>query len=70
MISLSNWCWRTKKLISSFDHIDINHIYREINHEVDTLSKEASIGDEGFLYWEEYIENKLESRASLNYFWM
>ena len=40
-IELHHWIIRVKILINSFQQISFNHIYRELNKDVDLLSKQA-----------------------------
>ena len=38
---LENWMGDVRKLISKFSHITFQHIYRELNDEIDRLSKKG-----------------------------
>ena len=52
VVDFHNWYLRTNLLLSIFSSIIIDHIYRELNMQVDTLSKQSLGGVEGILFWE------------------
>ena len=58
-INLSNWMKKTRLLISQFDSITSNHIYRIFNKDADALSKEV-IGDfSGFILFSKWVDESL-----------
>ena len=51
----------------SSSNISIEHIFYELNVDVDSLSKEALDGDKSILFLEEFVENSLEHSGSISY---
>ena len=70
VISLNNWYWRTKELLSLFDSIVITSIYHELDLEVGSLSKETLKGEVGFLHMEELVDNSMENGGFIHFFFM
>lgn len=68
IMTLQQWCRRVQDKILCFKHISFGHIYREFSMIVDTLSKEAHGGDEGFVFWTEYIEDQACDFGRVNLF--
>lgn len=62
VIALSHWCGRARMDIDMQENISFAHIFREFNGQADELSKQALLGTEGLLVWEEWMDSsRLES---------
>ena len=65
---LENWIGNVRKLICEFSHITFQHIYRELNDEVDILSKKG-IGElDGNIYFKELRDEMLVQSDRLRFF--
>ena len=54
--------------MDSFHELNIKHIYREKNHVVNTLSKEALDTEEDILQWEEILEGNMVDHGLIFFF--
>jgi len=52
-INLIHWCARVKLLVGDFTFINFTHIFRELNMDVDILSKRGLGGPPSVLFYEE-----------------
>ena len=65
---LENWMGNVRKLICEFSHITFQHIYRELNDEVDRLSKKG-IGElDGNIYFKELRDEMPVQSDRLRFF--
>lgn len=69
-LPLSHWCSRIRVLINYFEHITLQHIYRQFNHRADILSKEAYGGDVGVIYWKEVFESNTLDSGFISIFYL
>jgi ribonuclease HI len=60
VLTLQPWMSRIHQLSENFQELNIQHIYREYNREVDQLSKQALLLEEGFLYFAKGVGTHVE----------
>ena len=68
MLSLEPWNMNIQELLYGFLHVDIQHTYREYNEEVDLLSKQALLLEEGKIFLNVFGGKELVSEHILNVF--
>jgi hypothetical protein len=66
VISLHPWMTRIRLLSKYFQQIKVQHIYKNYNHVVDRLSKEALLLDEGGIYISKESDGKHEIFERIN----
>jgi ribonuclease HI len=63
-----HWGKIIRECVASFDSIEFMHIFRELNVEVDLMSKKALIGDTGTCFYEEIRVGEVVSRGHFKLF--
>ena len=56
---MNHWCIRVEQLLATFDHLRINHIFREHNMLADGLSKKALKLEVGTRHFSETLDGKV-----------
>lgn len=68
VLNLRHWASRVLLELSKQHDISFEHIYRAHNSLADKLSKQALDGCEGYLFWEEWIEDSLQECGSIYFY--
>jgi ribonuclease HI len=68
VIALDCWKERIRDLIKNFEEISFTHIIRELNSEVDLLSKMALQQQEGKISYNKWVEGSMGPTLYLNLF--
>lgn len=68
VLALNQWCLQVKEEIGQHDYISFNHIYREHNELADSLSKQALLGPEGTLFWEEWMDSYMLEHGEVPFY--
>lgn len=69
VLILTEWMAAVRKYISEFQHIHFAHVFREMNLDADRLSKRALHSHSGHILWEEWHEDLLSTRGTIDLLW-
>ena len=69
-LDLSHWLSRVNSLLKTSPEIYFHHIYKELNGVVDILSKKAIGTKEGFILYEEFMDETLVGYGKLKVYYI